>query len=1659
MTIKAYFQYKEQDATLYWNTTNAGIRVKGILEGTGEVSSVAGQLRVEVAPFKIQTYDGMTVVSDATETITVTDDEIYYIVLYAKYQLYTAPTLTLQAITSATYTAHPEKDYLVSFVRLVIPPAAIQVLPADYDGSVRDGLTPLQRDAWKEAVDTFASLPTDEQEVKDGDTRVTLDNHTAWVYNSALSAWESLSATSTLENLGGRQAEYFANWNRSSNGDGIVGGNDRYGTYNSPLTTDYKLSIHDHSNIADTIGIGMIHAVVNGHRVDTLHEDYALTTPKPAVGTRYDLVYLEVWREEVLNPETEVHAVYGGGTDTFGNIRSDLEDLLINSNEVAGANADINQITTTDDNRFVRTNWRIFDLDDVDSSNIGNPHYEVDNAGIKPKNIDGNDFARPLYGTFKGNVWYAASTTAYDNFSWAIPLLVVQRTSIENFLTNTAIQIIRSDGYRYVWDVYPTTEIDSAARTISMSHMNNATKKGDEAASILASGFLNYLDLDIGTDTVTLPQDSRIYVDGYEYTTDNDMVATLPDAPIPPIDSRKDFVYIEMVRAVTPDERPVSETTTQAYTSFDAYRGYVSYQYQFSLLVEDVGSATTAVSAMASAGFAYVSPGLYRKITMYDDRKPVDYTVYAIPVSLVHRLNQDGWDRATNPNGGGAGGGPPPGPVPGAVVDGDMELPGMVNWTEAPLLGQFGKFSGFPPAPHGGLQSLQCAGSGAVSDCDSDPFVGLIDSGTYDLIFWAATPFASPPINVRIWDGAGWQAPVAIVVGPAWTQITMPFTKLAGSAAYMQIQVPGFGGEDTYIDDVTINSTGGGGIPRPDGRDWHDISANDLLDSRHKVVLPGDDLKGLLDESQQKLLTGKLRTRMVDHPTWGDVSGTGLLEQTGIAVAGTPGTRKLPADPDNLRYVWSDASEYVVFGESFPANVPYAGTYVTWSGPPAIGVAATLTIAAPDGAYILTGTDTNPIFATQDYAILPANLDGPLISDSSNGNNFFDFDPNVVVWVDTSTDAAGEPIARSITTAWSGGVYEIDPAAGDARLHVYYWICYNKSENLDGQGNIYNDLNQGLEHTPNEVILAENLGAGNDPAIGPLARDMSYVNHSGPSLQILNTDIATAYPEFTGTISIYGVALVTASGRGEMYPNTEAGATSRQISISLSDTYTDITITPTVAFLSENIKVIVLFEDSNQDTWFDFRQHTNSLMGPLAWSVQGPWVPIVTDGATLIELPVGHMALSLDQVIKEGARFPGVPDDAWDRPGNRAGNALVYWRNAAAPPGTPWEITNWIGGAVGAEPDMRVGGLNTHVFTFMLRTVPAIPLNKEFLFVFPVVTPAGAADDYLFTTEYTPYQGLNASTVPELETTLHGVCVASGDPAVTTRGTNDPRIQVLDEDAGYVVAGVSDDPQRSLDVHKTNDTYCLLQSWRPDYSEQRNTVGNVADRLPILDPSVFAIVYSFFSENSNWGLPCSLKYAAIAEGTPTDINPTDMSAIAALPSVTAFTLDPQFPPTTSTSLLKTGSVIKWPDGIAPGTITNLQAEGFVQGTRGWSVKLDLYSIVDGSVGILPVDTAAFLPGGTPEKWNKLLNEIGVAYEEAPQFSCMGVSTTVQLDAASLGYHCALISPSSKPGVLQLQATVSPNIKTALSAAPFNAVGNTFDSFVPYRNLIINWNLS
>jgi hypothetical protein len=294
----------------------------------------------------------------------------------------------------------------------------------------------------------------------------------------------------------------------------------------------------------------------------------------------------------------------------------------------------------------------------------------------------------------------------------------------------------------------------------------------------------------------------------------------------------------------------------------------------------------------------------------------------------------------------------------------------------------------------------------------------------------------------------------------------------------------------------------------------------------------------------------------------------------------------------------------------------------------------------------------------------------------------------------------------------------------------------------------------------------------------------------------------------------------------------------------------------------------------------------------------------------------------------------------------------------------------------------------------------------------------------------------------DLEAELHGLCVASGNPLITTRGTNNPLIQSVNETTGWVYAfNVSSDPSRNVAINQALDHVALVQDYRTDYTTQRHALGNVATRVP-RPPQVFATWYPI------WGLESDLEYATLQAGLST--NEIERSTLPAVGYTGAYNVLMNFaqpvPP------LVAGSVVAWPVSIIGADQTALRSANYVKGTRGWTVISFLY--------LSPVNTASFIPGGSPKNWNDALVQLqsGSEYLEAPNFYSIGLQEPIDAvqNTAMLGIHCSLFSPAVRPGQLVMQVTSSYHPRTSTSMS-VQAIGGTFDAFVPYGRLLVSPN--
>jgi len=185
--ISARLIYKNSASSKEFNLTRSQIIDRGIYSG-GALTNNPASFILSIAPFVASSYDGMVIVSDVTETLTITDGIISYVVLYAKYQNATIPTLQLVALDEATWLTSANKDYFITFAKidLTVPSGGIPTSAITYNES--DYAETLGKSPIKRSVANAAALPIVQN--REGDLRVTTDTGHIWSWISG--AWVDL---------------------------------------------------------------------------------------------------------------------------------------------------------------------------------------------------------------------------------------------------------------------------------------------------------------------------------------------------------------------------------------------------------------------------------------------------------------------------------------------------------------------------------------------------------------------------------------------------------------------------------------------------------------------------------------------------------------------------------------------------------------------------------------------------------------------------------------------------------------------------------------------------------------------------------------------------------------------------------------------------------------------------------------------------------------------------------------------------------------------------------------------------------------------------------------------------------------------------------------------------------------------------------------------------------------------------------------------------------------------------------------------------------------------------------------------------------------------------------------------------------------------------
>lgn len=621
--------WKNPDSTLDLNRM-WGVMNKGIYEG-GTLTLSATNLGVTINPFIAKSFDGMTVVSDAAEILFLTAGTTQYLVLFAKYDIPT-PTFQMQLVSETTWLTSVNKDYFVTFGKFVTPALAttsaastLRYESADYSDKI--GTSP-----WRSMVTSFASLPLVGN--RDGDARLTTDTYSIYIWNGTTQAWAELNTTSNLTEVASRGAVGSMVERLAISTSGLIGGvlNTPYAYVSNPTHQGISIGLIEQGT-PNTLGFNAIHAYVHGHFVKTCKQVLNLPA-KPGVGTRYDMVYLEVWQETITTAMGLGYPNSSGGTTSLTGVLTHFNQAL---EAASGPNQTIEAIELVDPSTLLITYSTLRTIQGVGGGSTTNPSIGM----VAATNQFGNMYSQNS--TSDVFAYTANAPSVYSTRTWAIPLLVLKRRSTEgNFVVFDG-----STAVRYAFDVAPRATTGYAlAELLQLQSFNYYEKSA--LVDVKPSGFLTVNPITYDT-SVHVP-DCTVRVRNEVFHTLSWNI-TLPLAPVVPIVSRRDLVYLEFFHTYSSPGNAVPFLGGSA-AGFTVNEGNRVVSWYGRALGAAVGTSTDEVDSMTALGFSPVAGDVAlwtRPAT--DDEPTTDGLVYALPCTIIHRRNSDVWNVSTNPNG------------------------------------------------------------------------------------------------------------------------------------------------------------------------------------------------------------------------------------------------------------------------------------------------------------------------------------------------------------------------------------------------------------------------------------------------------------------------------------------------------------------------------------------------------------------------------------------------------------------------------------------------------------------------------------------------------------------------------------------------------------------------------------------------------------------------------------------------------------------------------------------------------------------------------------------------------------------------------------------------------------------------------------------------
>jgi hypothetical protein len=716
MTIKTFLNYHNPDSTQDLNNkTGFAIRRSVFVSPgkSGKVTPSVGSLNVEIAPFVAQSGDGLMVVSDALTNLNIPNGPqagSYYLCMFAKYVI-PGPSLVQGPYFKPVSAVDGSVDepFYIKFARVDITAGSGNLSVADGNSRITwlyghgDHTNLLGYSSWRDPVVNVADLPSatslGQAPNKDGDVRLVTSTGQLFYWKEATLSWTQVAGSgggggggdfSILDEQDKRFEDYLR---QTHDGTGIIstGPNERQFLDSFP------------SGSIDRAGPGIINAAtLNQVIIEPFQASVAgipvtckATTldlgATPGTGYRYDLIYLEVWKEvfsfDPANPPKYPSNIATIVPGTFVDLTFDQVSTLLMSVD-----------KHTSDESFTQNplplsgNFDFYRVERLAGSHFAILKFKYAIHTLNPGTVDFHDGVfstsyTPHPVTIPGvsgvylesalnkriGIATGLASPIYKGVAYAMPMFVVRRDSTEApFTINTVVDISTNTLTSCnVFPVYPFSDVAVTRKLKSLALPSEQAHAPRDYAGF--RGSLLPFELPELANTIGIPN-QKAHLNTADYSLDVEFTSqgsTLAVLPNPPTNGFARSI-ISLVYFTSKENLAITGTAYNVKqmvvgVEYDTHRGAVPVYLYAMYLTADAGNALDDYSAFnGQASFAIFGstysafnpeePGLWSatfantdiKIALGLDR------LYFIPVALVHRRNSNIYNAVTNPNGSGS---------------------------------------------------------------------------------------------------------------------------------------------------------------------------------------------------------------------------------------------------------------------------------------------------------------------------------------------------------------------------------------------------------------------------------------------------------------------------------------------------------------------------------------------------------------------------------------------------------------------------------------------------------------------------------------------------------------------------------------------------------------------------------------------------------------------------------------------------------------------------------------------------------------------------------------------------------------------------------------------------------------------------------------------